>query len=153
MNKTKNLEKLEEAEVILLDLNFTLVENSDEKKSPFTEKIKIERYREWLIELLQDKEVILITARPDKYLELTLQSIKEKTDWLPKAAYFNEVDSWPPVAKEHILKTYLQETLNTKKIVAIESNPRTRHMYARYNIPCYKVAGDGIELTDELSTI
>ena len=31
---------------------------------------------------------------------------------------------------------------------AIESNPRTREMYAKFNIPCYWVTGEGTCLTE-----
>ena len=60
MNNKENL-------VVLLDLNYTLVQNSTENRytRPYKNKIRHEIYREWLIRLIEDYYVILITARPD----------------------------------------------------------------------------------------
>ena len=64
----------------LVDLNYTLVENSPKwgapKIYPFIRQIEQEAYRQWLVDFLRDKYAILITARPQKYREATLERIK-----------------------------------------------------------------------------
>lgn len=71
--------------IALVDLNYTLVENSPKwgapKIYPFIRQIEQETYRQWLVDFLRDKYAILITARPQKYREATLERIKLLTDW------------------------------------------------------------------------
>ena len=74
---------------MLLDLNWTLVENSDQRRSPFAEQIAGERYRGWLVDLVRPHPVILVTARPEAYREATLASLAAKTGWQPLEAVFN----------------------------------------------------------------
>ncbi|MEE4211282.1 MAG: hypothetical protein V2I43_18690, partial [Parvularcula sp.] len=85
--------------IILLDLNYTLVANSPKRGEPpirpFIRQIEQEEYRQWLIELLRPHRVILITARPNRYQEVTLARIKEKCGWEPMDAYFAEISSRP----------------------------------------------------------
>jgi hypothetical protein len=133
--------------IILLDLNYTLVSNSLTKKSPFTNQIEGEEYREWLIELVKPYTTILITARPQHHRDQTLQSIVDKTGWQPQDAYFNTYNLRPPQAKERMLidLIFLRYGRDSPYL-AIESNPRTRTMYAKYNIPSIFVE-DGIEWT------
>ena len=54
--------------IALVDLNYTLVENSPKwgapKIYPFIRQIEQETYRQWLVDFLRDKYAILITARP-----------------------------------------------------------------------------------------
>lgn len=79
--------------IILLDLNYTLVGNSTDIKyiRSFQKKILAEKYRDWLVELIKDYYVVLITARPDYQKMATIESIKEKLDsWMPDEMYFQE---------------------------------------------------------------
>ncbi len=66
--------------VILLDLNYTLVGNQSrarEQSGGDPEKqVDYETYRTWLTALLEDHYVILITARPERYREKTLENIR-----------------------------------------------------------------------------
>lgn len=119
--------------IYLLDLNYTLVENSEDKASPFLKQIEGERYRAALIEALKDKRVFMLTARPQKYREETLRRIGGKTYWTPERAYFNEHNLPPPQAKEIMLKT-LREEFPDETFFAIESNPKTRAMYAKHGV-------------------
>jgi hypothetical protein len=48
--------------ILLLDLNYTLVENSDDKRRPFIKQIEAEQYRRWLVELIRPHHVIMMTA-------------------------------------------------------------------------------------------
>jgi len=120
--------------IILLDLNYTLVENSEEKLTPFTRQIQAERYRQWLVELIKPHHVIMLTARPAIHQKATLESIEQKTGWLPQESYFNVYRLAPPVAKEVMLKKYVIPKHGKTDYLAIESNPRTRAMYERHQI-------------------
>ena len=126
--------------IALVDLNYTLVENSPKwgapKIYPFIRQIEQERYRQWLVDFLRDKCAILITARPQKYREATLERIKLLTDWQPQEAYFAEISATPPEIKEDLLLRYIfpKHGRNGKDYFGIESNPKTRGMYLRYSI-------------------
>ena len=126
--------------IALVDLNYTLVENSPKwgapKIYPFIRQIEQETYRQWLVDFLRDKYAILITARPQKYREATLERIKLLTDWQPQEAYFAEISATPPDIKEDLLLRYIfpKHGRNGEDYFGIESNPKTRGMYLRYNI-------------------
>ena len=126
--------------IALVDLNYTLVENSPKwgapKIYPFIRQIEQETYRQWLVDFLRDKYAILITARPQKYREATLERIKLLTDWQPQEAYFAEISATPPEIKEDLLLRYVfpKHGRNGEDYFGIESNPKTRAMYLCYNI-------------------
>ncbi len=126
--------------IALVDLNYTLVENSPKwgapKIYPFIRQIEEETYRQWLVDFLRDKYAILITARPQKYREATLERIKLLTDWQPQEAYFAEISATPPDIKEDLLLRYIfpKHGRNGEDYFGIESNPKTRAMYLCYNI-------------------
>ncbi len=126
--------------IALVDLNYTLVENSPKwgapKIYPFIRQIEQETYRQWLVDFLRDKYAILITARPQKYREATLERIKLLTDWQPQEAYFAEISATPPDIKEDLLLRYIfpKHGRNGEDYFGIESNPKTRAMYLRYSI-------------------
>lgn len=126
--------------IALVDLNYTLVENSPKwgapKIYPFIRQIEQETYRQWLVDFLRDKYAILITARHQKYREATLERIKLLTDWQPQEAYFAEISATPPDIKEDLLLRYIfpKHGRNGKDYFGIESNPNTRGMYLCYNI-------------------
>ena len=126
--------------IALVDLNYTLVENSPKwgapKIYPFIRQIEQETYRQWLVDFLRDKCAILITARPQKYREATLERIKLLTGWQPQEAYFAEISATPPEIKEDLLLRYVfpKHGRNGKDYFGIESNPKTRAMCLRYNI-------------------
>lgn len=120
--------------IILLDLNYTLVSNSEIKINPFENQIKKEQYRTDLIYALRNDYVVLITARPERYKKQTLDSLKRKAGFTPHSTYFNGVNLPPPQCKEYYLKNNLLNAYNKDAMLAIESNPRTRAMYKRYNI-------------------
>ena len=158
-NNSRNL-------IILLDLNYTLVCNSDEIKfiKPYQDsntikvlkeylKIIAEKYRDWLVDLIKDFYVILITARPKYQEKVTTDSIKEKLGgWMPNEMYFQEENDRPPVAKEKLLQKYIlpKHGLNIDYL-AIESNPRTKKMYKKYQIHSVSVYDeDGLDLRNQL---
>lgn len=121
---------------ILLDLNYTLVENSDVKIRPFTKQIEGERYSRQLLDRIKKYTIILITARPHLHRDATLKSIQDKLDWQPDAAFFNEHNLPPPTSKRRVLEEHIfpQFGKDPKGYVAIESNPQTRAMYASFGI-------------------
>lgn len=119
--------------IYLLDLNYTLVENSQDKASPFSKQIEGERYRAELIESLKGKRVFMLTARPEKYLTETLRSMVSKTGWNPERYYFNRFNLPPPQAKEAMLAR-LRDEFTGETFFAIESNPKTRAMYAKHGV-------------------
>lgn len=88
------------------------------------------------MDFLRDKCAILITARPQKYREATLERIKLLTDWQPQEAYFAEISATPPDIKEDLLLRYVfpKHGRNGEDYFGIESNPKTRAMYLCYNI-------------------
>ena len=124
----------------LLDLNYTLVGNSPKwgqpRIYPFIRQIEEETYRERLVDFLRDKYTILITARPNKYKEVSLERIKVITDWQPQEAYFAEISATPPEIKEHLLLNYIFQKHGNDgaEYFGIESNPKTRLMYKKYGI-------------------
>ena len=126
--------------IALVDLNYTLVENSPKwgapKIYPFIRQIEQETYRQWLVDFLRDKYAILITARPQKYREATLERIKLLSAWQPQEVYFAEISATPPDIKEDLLLRYIfpKHGRNGKDYFGIESNPKTRAMYLRYSI-------------------
>lgn len=128
--------------IYLLDLNYTLVENSHQKARPFLLQIQQERYRQWLVDLLQPHRVFLITARPVNYQEVTLDRITQTTGWCPERAYFNTLNLSPPNIKRHWLTSVLLPEFGTEPFYGLESNPVTRSMYAEYGIPSVKVTGE-----------
>lgn len=125
--------------IILLDLNYTLVANSPKRGTappPMAVRLRTERYRQWLVELVRPHHVILITARPSRWREATLERIHQTTGWRPQEAFFAECGSGgPPGIKRRILRAHVfPRHGRDATYLAIESNPRTRAMYARCDI-------------------
>lgn len=126
--------------IALVDLNYTLVGNSpkwgEPRITPFSRQIEQETYRQWLVDFLRDKYAILITARPARYREQTLERILSQTGWQPQEAYFAEISATPPEIKEDLLLRYIfpKHGRNGEDYFGIESNPKTRAMYLRYSI-------------------
>lgn len=133
-------------QIILLDLNYTLVSNSRENRytRPYQKKIKNEEYRKWLIDLIRNEYVILITARPEYQKDLSLENIsRELAGWQPHEAYFNELDQRPPSCKERILNEYIfPKHSKDTNYFALESNPATKRMYRKHDIPSVSVVHD-----------
>jgi hypothetical protein len=134
---TKSPEKEENQKIILLDLNYTLVANSDEiPRLPFMRRFEQETYDEILIDLIKDEYVILITARPDKHQTRTNRRIKEMTGFVPHESYYNYDNLQPHILKEKILlnKIFPVHGEDINQYHAIESNQVTRRMYHRHGI-------------------
>lgn len=139
--------------IILLDLNHTLVANNPPRGATpprMEQRIPDEQYRQWLVELVRPHTVVLITARPVAWMMMTLDRIEEQTGWRPQDACFAPRGWWnPPTIKEHLLGRHVFPVHGRDaRYLAIESNPRTREMYARFSIPCFWVTRDGTCLTE-----
>ena len=100
--------------IILLDLNYTLIE---------------------LVEKIKDNYVILITATPYEKSFDSIKHIEENTDLKIEESYWNFNKS-PPELKEYWLKkaVFPSHGEDPSKYLAIESNKDTRAMYAKYGI-------------------
>lgn len=124
--------------ICLLDLNYTLVKNQMDTRMlrPFTRRMEAEEYRLDLIEAIRPDRVIIITARPAYQMRQTMENIRKKTGWAPVEAYFNDIDADPPTFKESALKRFVfpRHGSDGAQYYAVESNPKTRAMYARYGI-------------------
>lgn len=129
--------------IILLDLNYTLVGNQMQTRMlrPFSRRLRHESYRQWLIDLVKDNYVIIITARPDYQRQETMANIWNKNEWLPDENWFNTHNLSPPECKRKILKDHIfpQHGTDGNKYFAIESNPQTKAMYAEYGIQSLSV--------------
>ena len=127
---------------VLLDLNYTLVSNSDIKRSPFIRQIEHEQYRGWLVELLLGHRIILVTARPSKYRGATLQRLRDTIGFEPDDAYFNDTPKPPHIFKRDLFDDILQKKYgHSGPFVAVESNPRTILEYRARGIACLSVTG------------
>lgn len=129
-----------ELPILLLDLNYTLAENSrDVMLSGYQYRVSVEEYRPWLRDLIQAHHVILITVRPERYKRETLARIGQQLGWAPNEAYFNEWGYRAPQTKQTVLEQYVFPKHGRDTwYLAIESNDRTAEMYANYGIDRYR---------------
>ena len=139
--------------IILLDLNYTLVSNSP-RRFPYLRRgnsfpkwvSEEERYRGWLVDLLRDYYVIMLTARPVQYMDVTLAAIDRACEWQPNEAYFQDEKVPPPVLKSGFLDRFVipahGEILHGRYL-ALECNGQTRAMYARRQVAAMEVPDDG----------
>lgn len=129
---------------ILLDLNYTLVGNSQSsymRDRPYEDCIREETYRLDLIELIRPHHVVLVTVRNAKYQAVTLEHIQDLTGgWLPDDCYFRDRDCSPPEWKGWVLKQVKKERPNDK-LVAIESNDDNAAMYVAQKVLVLKCWG------------
>jgi hypothetical protein len=136
--------------IILLDLNFTLVGNSIEKRrqrGSYADKIELETYRQWLVDLLRDRYVILVTIRPSYHKAQTLARIQALTGWQPQEALFCwkgsiKPEVWKGYALEHCI--FPKHGADPSRYLAIESNANTHKMYAAHGVQWVK-AQEGVE--------
>ncbi|MBQ6349778.1 MAG: zinc ribbon domain-containing protein [Methanobrevibacter sp.] len=134
-NQTEKLE-IPEDKIILLDLNYTLISNSWAiRYEKLPEKIYKRQYEHRLIELIKNNYVILITASPYMTSYDSLKHIENNTDLKITESY------WNFGKRPHELKRYWLEKAvipthgdDAERYLAIESNPKTREMYAEFGI-------------------
>jgi hypothetical protein len=96
-----------------------------------------------------------MTARPETWTIKTLDRIEEQTGWRPQDACFAPTGWWnPPAIKEHLLKKDVFPIHGEHaRYIAIESNPRSREMYAKFAIPCFWVTEEGTCLQNETRVV
>ena len=144
--------------IILLDLNYTLVANNSARgvaPGRMEKRLAHEKYRQWLVELVRPHTVVLMTARPETWMIKTLDRIEDQTSWRPQDACFAPRGWWnPPAIKQHLLKKEVFPIHGEDAhYLAIESNPQTREMYAKFSIPCFWVTPVGTCLTEGMRIV
>jgi len=122
-------------EIILLDLNYTLIGDQLVSRCirPIEKRVELEQYRMDLVEALTTGyRVFMLTARPERQKAATLAAIGRRIPQLVlERAYFNTNDEQPPDAKRRMLKTFIfPDGIDPASCFAVESNPKTRAMYA-----------------------
>ena len=124
---------MERPEIVLLDLNYTLIADQQTSRyiRPIEKRVELEAYRMDLVEALAGYRVFMLTARPESQKAATLAAIGRRIPRLVlERAYFNTHDEGPPDAKRRMLKTYiLPDGIDPATCFAVESNPLTRRMY------------------------
>jgi hypothetical protein len=125
-------------EIILLDLNYTLIGDQSVSRyiRPIEERVEREQYRMDLVAALAGYRVFMLTARPEHQKAATLGAVGRRIPQLIlERAYFNTHDEQPPDAKRRMLGTFiLPDGIRPEACFAIESNPKTRAMYAVHGI-------------------
>ena len=135
--------------IILMDLNVALSANfSEMKHHSFINFITSEeKYRLWLIDLLREEYVIVITARDIKWKEQTLKRIFEESGWNPQEALFNDTGisgQKAPEIKKAAMEKYVLPTHGAgANYLAIESNAATRSMYKKLGIKAIDCMREG----------
>lgn len=137
--------------IILMDLNVALSANFGDMKRHSMENFvkEVEEYRPWMVDLLRDEYVILITARNIKWGVPTLTRIWNTQKWLPNEAIFNDTDidgsNAPLIKKTQFLeKIAKRHGESPEKYFAIESNVRTREMYSSLGIKAFDCEREGV---------
>ena len=128
--------KIPKDKIILLDLNYTLISNSWAiRYDKLPQKIFNRKYEHELVDLIKDNYIILITASPYYTSYDSLKHIEENTDLKISESYWN-FGKRPPELKRYWLEKAVLPTHgdDPNKYLAIESNPRTREMYAEFGI-------------------
>ena len=134
---------------ILLDLNYTLVNDSKEKirmgSVPYREKILRENYNLDLIRLIEEHTVLLVTVRKMHYRDITLATIERKCGgWMPDAHFFNPTDShYGNIVKEEYLLNRIFPKFGKPtetRYFGLESLEAARRMYRRHGIRSMRAA-------------
>jgi hypothetical protein len=125
-------------EIILLDLNYTLIADQQVSRyiRPIEERAEREQYRMDLVEALVGYRVFMLTARPERQKAATLAAIGRRIPQLVlERAFFNTHDEEPPAAKLRMMRDFiLPDGIDLATCFALESNPLTRKMYVGIGI-------------------
>lgn len=130
--------------IVLLDLNYTLVANSQATVNirDWAQRIAQETYRLDLIAFCRPHHTILITVRRPEHEQATLAHLAALTGWQPDAWYFNPYRAKPPECKElPLVRDILPQHGPDQHYLAIESNDANAAMYQRHGILVVKCWG------------
>ena len=130
--------------IILLDLNYTLVENVHPMHFRYGPTVNTETYRGWLIDLIRDHYVIMLTTRGKEYQDATLARIGDHHRWLPQEAYFKlPACSWWPAHewKRMVMLTFIlpQYGWEASQYLALESNRYSRAVFRLLGVHAQRV--------------
>jgi len=131
--------------IYLLDLYATLCENTRDVGLPWRPNIAVERYRQWLVDLIRQDHVILITWRHQSFGRASLERIaSELGGWQPHEHWFRDRECGAPEWKHHVMQTHVMPRFgrDARLYFALESNVMTRGMYEALGIPAVS-AGSG----------
>lgn len=122
--------------IILLDLNYTLVENSQVHDLPYTYHVHLERYRQWLVDMVKPYYVILYTVRPKHLEKETLHHLGILTGWQPQESIFNDKRANAETFKRHALENIILPKHGTdpSRYFAIESNEKVHRLLKEHKI-------------------
>jgi hypothetical protein len=125
--------------VILLDLNYTLVENSSD--TMMSNRSHAEMYRLWLVDLLRDKHVALVTVRHVSERDETLDRIAAQTGgWQPQETHFREdMRMKAPEWKGLVYERRIAPAHDLRGVLAIESNTQVHRRYDTLGVPWVKI--------------
>jgi len=126
-----------EKPVILLDLNYTLVWNSQDTMS--RRRYDEEIYRPWLIDLVQTFHVCLVTVRSIAEEQSTLDRIEAQSGWRPTEAHFNDRGLHAEEWKEQVLHTRILPRFEKFRLLAFESNAKVHKVYDVNGVPWAKI--------------
>jgi hypothetical protein len=136
--------------IVLMDLNVALSSNFKEMRHHAFERFikEVEEFRPWMVDLLRDEYVVLITARNIRWQNATLERMEKLTGWLPNEALFNDTGisgaEAPLVKKAQFLNRVVPRHGESRmKYFAIESNPRTREMYKSLGVLAFDCEREG----------
>jgi len=131
----------------LLDLNYTLVANSNQLRGkPLAYRKANELYRDWLIDFLKqlNTAIFLVTIRPIEDKDWTLKRIADQLfGWQPDDCFFNDLGrhltppQWKQIAVES--RIFPKYGSDPKNYLSVESNLDTHKMYAGLGIRGFKV--------------
>jgi hypothetical protein len=127
-------------DVVLLDLNYSLVANSAETMRQ--RRYDRELYRGWLVDLLRESRarVVLVTVRPARWERATVARIGKLLDgWQPDEAHFNDRGWSAPAWKAHVLRERVRPRFPSGSFLAIENNANVHTVYDREHVPWVKI--------------
>ena len=155
-----NYNRTDSGKVVLLDLNYTLVSNSQWIRNNGGDSIRQEheRYRNWLIDAIEatgPRAVVLITVRPESWRDRTLEMIRDRCrGWQPDECCFATFKTDPPSWKNYAMTKIIEPKYGSDPdtYFAYESNLDTwKKTYNPRGIKGFKVFPHTEDLKDKPS--
>jgi hypothetical protein len=127
--------------IVLMDFNFTLVENSGSLGKPWMltdREIQRTEYRHWLYKKCVDAgwSIFVVTSRPQHLADLTIaHCLKNCPGFTPLGWYFNRWGVSAPASKRKSMEgEFFPKHGRDHQFLAIESNAETRKMWTSLGI-------------------